>query len=157
MKRAFISTDFWEDEKVARCHWIEKFIMLALWTQSQMTTFGFIRLDLGKLADKINSGSNSRWPELPPIEEDQIRRVVASLRRRRIIMVSTDREFVSIYFVNYLKHHSDLPPKVPLSWPKTVKDLGAPDKIEAAIRGACVEFCKGRGMDVPRGLAPRRG
>ncbi len=156
MKRAFISTDFWEDEKVARCHWIEKFIMLALWTQSQMTTFGFIRLDLGKLADKINSGSNSRWPDLPPIEEDQIRRVVASLRRRRIIMVSTDREFVSIYFVNFLKH-SVLPPNIPRSWPKLIERLAPPAKIEAAIRGACVEFCKGRGMDVPRGLAPRRG
>lgn len=153
MKRAFISTYFWEDEKVERCHWIEKFIMLALWTQSEMTTFGFIRLDLGKLAAKINSGPNGRWPDLPPIREEAIRRVLASLRRRRIIMVSTEGELVSIYFLNYLKH-SILPPRVPLSWPKIVKALEAPPKIERAIRGACVGFCEERGMDVPRGLAP---
>jgi len=70
-------------------------------------------------------------------------------------MVSTDGELVSIYFVNYLKH-SILPPKVPLSWPKIVNRLAAPDKIDRAIRGACVGFCQERGMDVPRGLAPRR-
>jgi len=155
MRLASISTDFWDDEKIRRCHWMEKFIMLSLWTQSAMTTFGFIRVDLRDLAKKINSGPNGRWPDRGPIREADIRRVLASLRRRRILMVSTEGELVSIYFVNFLKHHN-LPPRVHLSWPKAVKGLDAPEKIETAIREACVEFCRERGRDVPRGLAPRR-
>lgn len=160
MRQATISTDFWNDEKIRRCDWMEKLIMLHLLTRKRMTNIGYIEVDLADVAGKINStNSSNREGGRPPIKASEIKAGLDSLRRRRIIMLKTEataaRHRVSIYFLHFLRHKS-WPPSVARSWPDIIRAADPPAKIDKAIRETCVAFCKERGMDVPRGLAPRR-
>jgi hypothetical protein len=160
MRQATISTDFWDDEKIRRCDWMEKLIMLHLLTRKRMTNIGYIEIELDDVARKINStNSSNREGGRTPIKASEIKAGLDSLRRRRIIMLKTEataaRHRVSIYFLNFLRHKS-WPPSVARSWPDIIRAAAPPAKIDKAIRETCVAFCKERGMDVPRGLAPRR-
>jgi len=155
MRFATISTAFWEDEKIKRCHWMEKFIMLHLLTREEMTNVGYIAVDLEEIRAEINSNkqSSNRWVGRSPIKGSEIRDVLNSLRRRRIIMLKTERR-ISIFFVNFLRHAA-WPPTVTRGWPRIIRDADPPAKIELAMRKTCVAFCRKRKILVPKGLAPR--
>lgn len=154
MKFATISTAFWDDEKIKRCHWMEKFIMLHLLTREEMTNVGYIAVNLEELEAEINSdNSAAKMPGRPAIKSQEIRAVLNSLRRRRIIMLKTEG-LVSIFFVNFLRHAA-WPPTVTRGWPAVIKKAAPPEKIEAAMRKTCVAFCRERKILVPKGLAPR--
>lgn len=155
MRFATISTAFWEDDKIKRCHWIEKFIMLHLLTRKQMTNIGYIAVNLDGIRAEINSNkqSSNRWVGRSPITLLEIRAVLNSLRRRRIIMLKTE-SLISIFFVNFLRYAA-WSPTVTRGWPKIIRDAAAPEKIETAMRKTCVAFCRERKILVPKGLAPR--
>lgn len=153
MKFATISTAFWEDEKIKRCHWMEKFIMLHLLTREEMTNIGYIAVDLEEIEAEINSDDpKARMGNWARIKSLEIRAVLNSLRRRRIIMLKTEGR-VSIFFVNFLRLAA-WPPTVTRSWPRIIKKADPPAKIELAMRKTCVAFCRKRGILVPKGLAP---
>jgi hypothetical protein len=153
MEKVYISTNFWEDEKIERCHWMEKLLMLYLLTRKEMTNVGYIEVDLEEVTAKINSkNSAARLEKLARLKESDIRAALNSLRRRRIIMLKTAGR-VSIYFVNYLTHAA-WSYKIPAGWPRIIKKADPPAKIELAMRKTCVAFCRKRGILVPKGLAP---
>ncbi len=154
MKRVHIWTKFWADRKITRCHWLEKFLMLHLLTHDEMTTMGFIQVDVAQVAGIMNADPPSRLEGLPALKPEQLQQALRNLRRRRIILLAT-QSLAQIYFNNYLKH-AQWSPTVVKGWPKRIRAVNTPPAIERKMRVACLEFCGRREIAIPRGLAPRK-
>lgn len=154
MKRVHIWTKFWADTKIAKCHWLEKFMMLHLLTHDEMTTMGFVQVNLARVAGIMNADPPCKLEGLPALEPEQLQQALSSLRRRRIILLA-GRSPSQIYFNNYLKH-AQWSPTVVRGWPKRIRAVNTPPAMERKMREACLDFCGRRKIAIPRGLAPRK-
>lgn len=155
MKRVYIETKFWDDEKVQACPWPEKFVLLYLLSNKDLKNIGFLRVDMRKMRRQMNSTDehSRRWSHRRPITKGEIRLALDSLRRRKIILMETS-DSPRVFVTNYLRYAS-WSASVVKGWPRMIHDLGVDPDMEVAVRKACLDFCERREIEKPVGLERR--
>lgn len=153
MKRVYIETKFWDDEKVQACPWPEKLVLLYLLSNKDLKNIGFLRVDMRKMRRHLNSdAAHSRsWSHRRPFTKGEIRLALGNLRRRKMILMETS-DSPRVFLTHYLRYAS-WSASVVKGWPGMIPDLGVDLDMEAAIRKACLDFCERRKIEKPDGLA----
>lgn len=149
VRKRYINTRFWIDQKVRRCTWLEKMCLLHLQLIDEMTNIGSVTTTLERVEILINGElrRNPITPEFPWIEHKHIRKAVTHIKKRGIVEIQNGPG-ITVYFYNFLKYNP-WNQAVYQSFPNLVRQQIPEGPIVKVIVDHTVSWMESNGIMIP--------